>query len=50
MGSLREDLMPTHLVPMSLPVLQDLSLLAAHPESSSTELIVATEVALTKLL
>jgi len=49
MGSLRADLMPAHLVQMSLPVLQDLPLLAPLPESPSTELITATEVALTKL-
>jgi hypothetical protein len=46
MGSLRTDSMPAHPLQMSL---QDLPLLAPLPESSSTELIVAPEVALTKL-
>ena len=50
MGSaLTTDLMPAHLVQLSFPALQDLPLLAPLPESSSTELIVAPEVALTKL-
>jgi hypothetical protein len=50
MGSaLRTGLMPAGLVQLSFPALQDLPLLAPLPESSSTEQIVAPEVALTKL-
>jgi len=50
MGSaLRPDLMPAHLVQLSFPALHDLPLLAPLPEKQSTELIVAPEVALTKL-
>jgi len=49
MGSaLNTDWMPAHLVQLSFPALQELPLLDALPESSSAELIVAPEVALTK--
>src|ERR1035438_4435477 len=50
MGSaLRTGLTSAHLVQLAFPALQDLPLLAPLPESSSTQLIVAPEVALTKL-
>jgi hypothetical protein len=50
MGSaLRTGLMPAGLVQLTFPALQDFPLLAPLPESSSTELIVAPEVALTKV-
>jgi len=50
MGSaLRTELMTAPLVQQSFPALQDLPLFAPLPESPSTELIVAPEVALTKL-
>jgi hypothetical protein len=48
MGSLRTASVPL-LVQLSFPTLQDLPLLARPLKSSSTELIVAPEVALTKL-
>ena len=47
--ALRTGLLPAPLVQMSFPALQDFPLLAPLPESSSTELIVAPEVALTKI-
>src|ERR1039457_4627046 len=46
---LRTGLTSAHLVQLAFPALQDLPLLAPLPESSSTQLIVAPEVALTKL-
>src|ERR1039457_7438854 len=46
---LRTGLMSAHLVQLAFPALQDLPLLAPPPERSFTELIVAPEVALTKL-
>ena len=50
MGSaLRTALMPAPLVQLSFPALQDLPLFAPLPESMSTELVVAPEVALTKV-
>jgi hypothetical protein len=50
MGSaLRTGLTSAHVVQLAFPALQDLPLLAPLPESSSTQLIVAPEVALTKL-
>jgi len=50
MGSaLTTELMPAPRVPQSFPALQDLPLFAPLPESPSTELIVAPEVALAKL-
>src|ERR1039458_7111919 len=50
MGSaLRTGLTSAHLVQLAFPALQDLPLLAPPPERSFTELIVAPEVALTKL-
>jgi hypothetical protein len=50
MGSaLTTELIPAPLVQLSLPALQDLPLFAPVPESSSTALIVAPEVALTKV-
>ena len=50
MGSeLRAGLTSAHLVQLAFPALQDLPLLAPPPERSFTELIVAPEVALTKL-
>ena len=50
MGSaLTIGLMPAHLVQQRFPALQDLPLFAPLPESPSTELIVAQEVALTRL-
>jgi len=50
MGSaLSTGLMPAPLVQLSFPSLQDLPLFAPLAESSSTELIVAPEVALTKV-
>ena len=50
MGSaLRTGLTSAPLVQLAFPALQDLPLLAPLPESSSTQLIVAPEVALTKL-
>lgn len=50
MGSaLTIDMTTAPLVQLSLPALQDLPLFAPVPESSSTELIVAPETALTKL-
>jgi hypothetical protein len=50
MGSaLMTGLVPAHRVRLSLPALQDLPLPAPPHEGSSTELIVAPEVALTKL-
>ncbi len=49
MGSaLTLDVIPTPLVELSLPEVQELPLLAPEPESTCTELIVAPEVALTK--
>src|ERR1035441_4569026 len=50
MGSaLRTGLTSAHLVQLAFPALQDLPLLAPPPERSFTELIVAPEVALTRL-
>jgi hypothetical protein len=50
MGSaLTTDLVPAHLVQQAFPAPLDLPLLAHLPESTSTELIVAPEAALTKL-
>src|ERR1039458_3973330 len=46
---LRTGLTSAHLVQLAFPALQDLPLLAPPPERSFTELIVAPEVALTKL-
>src|ERR1017187_6728407 len=46
---LRTGLTSAHLVQLAFPALRDLPLLAPLPESSSTQLIVAPEVALTKL-
>src|ERR1022692_256573 len=46
---LRTGLTSAHLVQLAFPALQDLPLLAPLPESSSTQLIVAPEAALTKL-
>ena len=48
-AALRTGLTSAHLVQLRFPVLQDFPLLASLPETSSTELIVAPEVALTKL-
>jgi len=47
--ALRTELMPAPLVQQSFPALQDLPLFAPLPESSRAELIVAPEVALTKV-
>ena len=50
MGSaLRTGLLPANGVQTTFPSLQDLPLFAPLPESSSTALIVAPEVALTRL-
>src|ERR1035438_9947665 len=50
MGSaLRTGLTSAHLVQLAFPALQDLPLLAPPPERYSTELIVAPEVALTRI-
>jgi hypothetical protein len=50
MGSaLTTELMPNPRLQQSFPALQDLPLFAPLPESPSTELIVAPEVALAKL-
>src|ERR1017187_359054 len=46
---LRTGLTAAHLVQLAFPALRDLPLLAPPPERSFTELIVAPEVALTKL-
>ena len=46
---LRTGLTSAHLVQLAFPALRDLPLLAPPPERSFTELIVAPEVALTKL-
>ena len=46
---LRTGLTSAHLVQLAFPALQDLPVLAPPPERSFTELIVAPEVALTKL-
>src|ERR1022692_2628636 len=48
-GSSGVGLTSAHLVQLAFPALQDLPLLAPPPERSFTELIVAPEVALTKL-
>src|ERR1039458_10770696 len=48
-AELRTGLTSAHLVQLAFPALQDLPLLAPLPESSSTQLIVAPEVALRKL-
>src|ERR1039457_7245931 len=45
----RTGLTSAHLVQLAFPALRDLPLLAPPPERSFTELIVAPEVALTKL-
>ena len=50
MGSaLRTGLTSAHLVQLAFPALQDLPLLAPPPERSFTEMIVAPEVALTRI-
>ena len=50
MGSaLTTELMPAPVVQLSFPALQDVPRFAPRAESSSTELIVAPEVALTKV-
>ena len=50
MGStLTLDLVSSHQVQLSFPEVQDLPLFASVPQSTCTELVVAPEVALTKV-